>query len=168
MVLCLRAAVYDNHASAGIDSCFCEDLQKQRLWDVVGAGARDEEAARLQQLQGTQVNLLIAALGGRDAVAILGESRWIQDDHLELAAHLVVLLQNVEGIAFAKIDVGDGIQLLIAPRGCDRSGSHVSGLHVLAVAGYRESEAAVVAEAVEHFAGGIAASGQMILALVEE
>src|SRR5579864_6575914 len=158
MVLCLRAAVYDNHASAGIDSCFCEDLQKQRLWDVVGAGARDKEAARLQQLQGTKVNLLIAALGGRDAVAILCESRWVENHHLELASHLVVLLQDVEGIAFAKSDVGDGIDLLIAARGCNCRGGHVSSLHMLAVAGHRQSEAPVVAEAVEHFAGGIAAS----------
>ncbi len=135
---------------------------------MVGAGARDEEAARLQQLQGAKIDLLVAAMSRGDAIAILGEGRWVQDDHLEFAAHIVVLLQDVEGIAFAKSDVGDGIQFLIAARGCDRGGSHVNGFDVLAVGCDRESEAAVVTEAIEHFAGCVAASGQVVLALVEE
>src|ERR1700746_3632930 len=128
---------------------------------MVRAGARDEESTGLQELQGAKVNLLVAAPGGGDAIAILGEGRWVEDDHLEFAAHVVILLQNVKRIAFAKGDVGDGIQLLISACGSNRRGCHVGRLHMLAVAGYRESEAPVVAEAVEHFAGGIAASGQM-------
>ncbi len=39
---------------------------------------------------------------------------------------------------------------------------------MLTVAGHREREAAVVAEAVQHFARGIAASGEVVLALVKE
>src|SRR5580700_4296872 len=92
MILRLRATIGDNHASAGVDSCVCKDLEKECLGDVIGTGTRDEEAARLQQLQGAKVNLLIASLGCRDTIAMLGESRWVEDHHLEFAAYIVVLL----------------------------------------------------------------------------
>src|SRR5579862_1909130 len=135
---------------------------------MVGAGAGDEEPAGLQELQGAKIDLLVAALSRGDAITILGEGRWVEDHHLEFAAHMVIFLQYVKGIAFAKSDVGDDIQLLISACGSNRSGCHIACLHMLAVAGHRESEAAVVAEAVEHFARSIAPSSQVVLALVKK
>ena len=65
MVLSLRPPLTNNYISPGIVRRLGEDLQEERLSDVVGAGAGDQVAARLQELQCPQVDLLVSAVRGR-------------------------------------------------------------------------------------------------------
>ena len=64
----------DRDGAMRIVGGFGEDLEEQSFGDVVGAGARNEEAAALEYLNGAKVDFLVAAMGGGDAVAVLGES----------------------------------------------------------------------------------------------
>ncbi len=105
MVLSLRSSLDYDYASLSVVGRLREDLEEQRLGDVVGAGASDEVAAGLEKLQGAQVDFFVAALGGGDTVAILGEGGWVEDDHAEAAARFVVFLEQVERVAFAEVNI---------------------------------------------------------------
>ncbi len=56
-----------------------------------------------EKLQGSQIDLLVAAVGGGNAVAVLRKGRRIENDHLEAPARFVVFLQQIEGVAFAEV-----------------------------------------------------------------
>ena len=113
MVLSLRSTLGYGDISLGIVGGLGKDLEEQRLVDVVGAGAGYEVATRLKEFEGAQVDLLVAALRSRDAVSILGKGRRIEDDHPKAAAGLVILLQQVEGVALAEMHIGDSVKLLV-------------------------------------------------------
>ena len=88
---------------AGVVRSLGHDLEKERLGDVVRAGAGDQVSAGLENLQSAQIDFFVSAVGGRDAVAVLGEGRRIEDDHVEAAVDLVVFLEQVEGVASRKL-----------------------------------------------------------------
>ena len=71
-------------------------------------------------------------------------------------------------LPFAEMHVRDAVQLLIAARRLNCGGSHLDAFDVLAAVGNRQRKSALVAEAVEHFAGSVAPRGPVIFALVEK
>src|SRR5579863_1692959 len=135
---------------------------------MVGARAGDQQAARLEQLQRPEIDLLISAMSRRDAVAVLGKSGGIENDHLEAAANLVVLLEDVEGVALAEADVRDRVQVLVALGRLDRGRGHFDALHVLAPIRNSKSKAALVAEAVKNIARRVLPGRPVVFALVEK
>ena len=145
-----------------------EYLQEERLANVVRTGAGQQKAARFQEFQRPQIDLFVAAMRCGDAVAIFRKCRWVQNHHLELSSGLIVLLQNVKCISFAKIHVPGGVEVLVALRRRDGRRRHVNALDVLACVGNRQSEAALIAEAIENFPGCVSPRRAMILALVEK
>ena len=153
---------------ARIVRCFGDDLQEQVFSDMVRAGAGDQVAAGVKELQAAQIDFLVAAAGGGDAGAILCESRRVQNNHVEVAASFVVLLQDVERIGLAEREVGDVVQLLIAAGHFDGCGREIHRLDLLAVRREGEREAAIVREAVEHRAAGIGRGGGAVFALIQE
>ncbi len=105
VVLSLCPPFTDDDISLRVGRRLRQNLKEEGLSDMVGTGAGNEVAARFEQLHRPQVNLLVAALRGRNTVPVLGEGGWIENDRLEASAHFVVLLQQVEGIPFAEVDV---------------------------------------------------------------
>ena len=168
VVLSLRPALHNYDILASVIGSFRQQLQEQWLGDVIGAGAGDQVAARPQELEGAEVDLLVAAAGGRNGVAVLGEGRRVEDNHLETPPGLVVFLEQVEGIAFAKSGIGNRIQLLIPAGGFDSCGRHIDALDVRATVGDCEREASLIAETIEHVSRRIAPRGEMVFALVEK
>ena len=98
------------------------DLKEQRLGDVMGAGAGYEISARAKDFERPEIDFLIAALCCRDAFAVFGESRGVEDYHIEAAIFLIVLLEHVERIGFAKRNMFDAVEFLISPSGDDGGG----------------------------------------------
>ena len=86
----------------------------------------------------------------------------------EAPASLVVFLQHVERVAFAEMYIRDAIELLFRRAASMAAGAMSMHFDMLAAIGNGEREAALVAEAVEHFAGGIAPGGPVIFPLVEK
>ena len=81
---------------------------------MVGAGTGDQGAARPKDLHGAKVDFLVAAVGCGDAVAVLGEGWRIENDHIEAALFVVVMLQQIEGVSLFEGYIRDLIQFLIA------------------------------------------------------
>src|SRR5579862_7490418 len=68
---------------------FGDDLKEEGLANVIRAGAGYQEATGFEQLQGSEVNLFVAAVGGVNAVAVLSKGRRVQDDHVKLPPGLI-------------------------------------------------------------------------------
>ena len=127
-------------------------------------------AARLQQLQGAQIDFLVTAMRGRQAFSVFGKGRRIENDHLEAACRPRHIPSTDRTCNFAEGDVFYRIAgLLISACRFDSCGrSEVYALDVLALVREGQREAALVAEAIENAAGGVAPRGQVVLPLVEE
>jgi hypothetical protein len=105
MILGLGAAFCYCDDFASIIRSLGEKLEKCSLGDVVRAGASDQIPARFDDLHRPEIDFLISALRGRDAIAVLSESGRIEHNHIEAPAHLVIFLKQIEGICLAKSDV---------------------------------------------------------------
>ena len=73
MIARLHALFDDRHCDTGIDRGFEQDLLEHRLIDVVGTTACHQMARGLEQLQGTEVDLLVARERARDGRLVLRE-----------------------------------------------------------------------------------------------
>src|SRR5262245_40688720 len=98
MVARLRALFHDLHGATGVARGVGERLQKQFLADVVRTRAGDQDAARIQQSQRAQVDLLVAAQRRLYSAAVFGEGRRVEDDRVETLARVVVIAQQVEDV----------------------------------------------------------------------
>ena len=105
MILRLGAALRHRDHFAGIIGSLGKNLEEGSLGDVVRAGASDQIPARFDDLHRPEIDFLISALRGRDAIAVLSESGRIEHNHIEAPAHLVIFLKQIEGICLAKSDV---------------------------------------------------------------
>src|ERR1700683_1249282 len=105
MILRLGAALCHCDHFAGIVGSLGENLEEGSLGDVVRAGASDQIPARLDELHGPEVDFLISALRRRDAIAVLSESGRIEHNHIETSADLVIFLEQVKSVCFAKGDI---------------------------------------------------------------
>src|SRR5271165_6981309 len=65
VVLCLASFLENSDAATGVGSGRSQHLQELALADVEGARAGDEDAAGAQHFQRAEVQLFVAAQGGR-------------------------------------------------------------------------------------------------------
>jgi len=110
----LRSPLDDHNGSVRVVGGLGDDLEEQRFGDVVGAGARDKVSARAKDFEGAEIDFLVAALGCRDAFAVFGEGRGIENDHVEAPVFFIVLLEHVERIGLAERHVFDRVKCLIS------------------------------------------------------
>ena len=128
-----------------------EHLYKQLRGHEMAAGGRCEIAAPGQQLQGPQVDLLVAPLGTFHGFPGFGEGRRVQDDKIVRGLSLGgQLRQQVEHIRHQKIHL---LLQAVAPGvgsgHVDGGGGNVHRRHMLRPAqGSIQSEGAGVGEAV--------------------
>ena len=80
MVFSLSANLGQAQGAVSVVGCIGEHFEEIRLADMVGTGARDQYAAGADHLQGTQIQLLVAAEGGLEVALALGEGGRIEDD----------------------------------------------------------------------------------------
>ena len=75
---------------------FLEEIRS----DMAGAGVCQQQAARSQQFQRQQIDVLIAAAGLWQSHLRLGEPWRVQHDHVKTAATVAISPQHLEDIAF--------------------------------------------------------------------
>src|SRR5271163_187215 len=146
MIARLRSPLNHHDVAMSVVRGFGDDLQEQCLGYMVRAGTRDQGAARSEDLHGPKIYFLVAAMSGGNAVAVLGKGRRIENDHVEAALFVVVLLEQIEGISLFEGDIRDLIQFLIAAGGGYCGGREIDRFYARGVAGDAEGESAVVAE----------------------
>src|SRR5262245_45479920 len=163
-----RAEHPDRHA--GIARSGTADLLERARRDVMRAREGRERAARLEQAQRAEIDLLVAARGRVDRILAPGEWRRVEHDESEALARLLEPAQPVEGIAFPDLpSIVHAVQLEVPPRQAERVGRRVEqegvgGAGLQRVTG----EAAREAERVEHAPpGGPPSHERAILGLVE-
>lgn len=168
MVLGLCSSLDDSNRFVGVVGSLGDDLEEKGFGNVVGAGAGEEEAARLENLEGAKIDLLVAAVSSRDAVAILGKGRGVENYGVEATPRIVVFLEEVKCVSLPEVNVRGGVQLLIAFGGLDGSGCHVDGFDAIALVCDGQREPSLITEAVQCLAAGVAARDPVVFALVEE
>ena len=89
----------------------------------------------LKDLHGAKIDFFVAAMGGGDAIAILGEGRRVEDHHVEAALFVVVLLEQIEGVGLFEGDIRDFIQFLIAAGGGDCGRRKIGSFYFFGFAG---------------------------------
>ena len=101
----------------GIPGRLADGLFEEVRVHEVGAGAGDEVAAVSDQLHAAQIDLTVAARGGLDGIAGLGEGGRIEDDDVILLALLDQLGQKSEDVAAQEGDaVLDAVEPRVFPR----------------------------------------------------
>ncbi len=169
MILALGTALEDAQGAVRIEGGFGDQLQHGCLAEVVGAGAGNEDASRLEKAEGAEVDFLIGADGRFEAAFILREGRGVKHDYGELAAGAGVAGEEIEDIGLLPLDIGDAIGGAVGARGEERGGGGIDGFHALAFGGEVEGEAAGGGKTIERFAAaGIVGGGLVVLALVEK
>jgi len=156
----------DGDAAAGVErggeDHFLEEVERH----VAAAGEGHHQAARLEQLHGEEVDVLVAARGAIDLAARLGKRGGVADDEVEA---LVRLADVLEGVGDDEAGL-EAVQLVVGARRLDGRRGDVDVLHRRRAARRRvDAERAAVGEEVQRAAAaGQRASERAIVALVEE
>ena len=87
---------------------------------MIRASASDEYAARIQQLQGAQVDFLVTARGWFDSRSTFSKRRRIKDNRVKLLSRRFELPQCVEDVRFTKLNIIEIVQFSILLRGGNR------------------------------------------------
>src|SRR5437773_5899159 len=109
----LPALLDDGHRRGRVGGRRGQDLLEVGLVDMIGARAGDQAAARLEQLEGAEVDLLVPAHGLLDRVLALGEGGRVEDHGVEALAAVVQIPQEVEDVGLASGDVREPVALRI-------------------------------------------------------
>ena len=99
MVGGLGQALDDLGRAVGVDARAEDDLLEEVGADQAGAGEGGEDAVRVEELEGEQVDVLVAARRARHLVGAVRELRRVEDDHVETLLALAVLAQHLEDVA---------------------------------------------------------------------
>lgn len=154
---------------ARIDRGVGDGLMEVLGSDMVGAGKGDKDAAGLEDLEGAEVNLFVAADGVLHALLGAGEGGRIEDDEVEPAVFFGGdLLEVVEAVGGDEVDLesgGGGILAGLFDGGLtDIDGSDGLGSGEGAGLG----KAGLIGEAIEHVAAlGESGDVAVVLELVE-
>jgi len=130
-----------------------DHLLKERRIHAAGAGKGEQCAARAQQLDGQQVDVLVGPRGVRHVLPRGGKPGRVEDDQVEGAAPVAVLAQHLKDIA---LDAGVGrasqaLQGQVAAGQRQRVGRAVQALdRPRARRGRIDAERAAVGKGVEH------------------
>ena len=98
VIASLRPLLDERHVGAGVRGRLGDDVEEHGFGDVVGAAAGHQEAARFEQLERAQVDLLVAGQRLADRRLVLGERRRIEHDRLEARGDAFELAQLVEDV----------------------------------------------------------------------
>src|SRR5689334_23401373 len=82
MVAALHPFLDDGDVRLSVDARLVHDLGERRLVDVVRAAAGDERAAGIQQLQGAEVDLLVARRGVGNRGLVFRDRRRFEHDRV--------------------------------------------------------------------------------------
>src|SRR3989338_7703496 len=96
----------DLRVHPGIECGTGDDLLEQVFADAAGAGVGGEQAARPEQLEGEQVDVLVAARGFFGERGGGGELGRVEDDEIEGAALVAQFAQRLEYIRFLPFGAG--------------------------------------------------------------
>src|SRR5579864_4965213 len=134
---------------------------------MVGTGAGDERTAGAKHLEGAQIEFFVAAKGSVEVALALGEGWRVQNDSVVLVAGRGVVSQQVESVSFNPFDLAliQGSILLGDFQG--RAGTVYAG-DFRTARRQMEGKAALIAEHIQGFAGGVLSSRGVVFALVEE
>src|ERR1022692_720957 len=105
MVFCLSADLGQTQGSMSITGSVGEHFEKVRKADMVGAGARNQNPAGAEHLQGAEVEFFVAAEGGIEIALGFGEGGRIENDGVIALAGGGVVLEEVEGVGFDPFDI---------------------------------------------------------------
>jgi len=133
-------------SAPGVHRGIADGIKEAFSRDVMRTGPGGEDAARFEEFQGAEMDLLVAAEGVAKVLLAAGEGRRIEDDEVET---IFARLEEVEGIGFDGWEV-ELVEAGIGMDGHDGVGGDVdAGDGGCPGAGARQSESALVAEAVE-------------------
>ena len=90
----------DLRIHAGIERGAGDDLLEQVFADTAGAGVGGEQAARPEQFEGEQVDVLLAARGLFGERGGGGELGRVEDDEVEAAPLVAQFAQRLEHVCF--------------------------------------------------------------------
>ena len=90
----------------GVGGSFVQHALETGTLDVVRTGERHQHATWTQQLEGSQVNLLVPAEGLGQGVATVREGGRIEDDQIKLLRASLPLAQAIKDIAGLKSTAG--------------------------------------------------------------
>ncbi len=164
--------MHDARSAAGVEGGAGDDLLEQFEADAAGAGVGHHQAARGEQLEALQVDVLVGAAGGVGVARAGGEFGRVEDDDVEGFAEVLEAAQFIEDVGADPGRAG-GVELRVEG---EVGGGGVEGrlgaVHRDHFAGATseglQREASGVAEAVEHaLASGELAQQGAVVALVE-
>src|ERR1700722_9891810 len=92
VVFGLAANLDQAQTAVGVEGSRGQHLQEVERVDVIGAGARDEDAAGAKHLEGTEVELFVAAQGGVKIALGFGERGRVEHDGVVAAVGSGVVL----------------------------------------------------------------------------
>ena len=122
-----------------------------------------------QYLECAQVDFFVASPGGRNAFAVFGECRRVENDHVESAPYFIAFFEHIKCICFAKSDCGDSVAFFVAAAGFARPSAIDQWLRrARCGVGHAQGETTLIREAIEHLAAGIGASGAAIFPLIQK
>ena len=152
MVARLRELVQDAHAASALGRCREDGVAEVHLVDHLRAGEGEEDAARLDFLEGLGVELGVAAQGIAQGILVLGKGRRVEDNEVVLVAHTVEVLESIFGIGLVTGIAGE-VELDVLVSEVDGFGRAVDRMHQTGTTAHGvEREAAGIAEHVEHAA----------------
>jgi len=95
--------MHDLRIYAGIECSAGDDLLEQVLADAAGAGVGGKQAARPEQFEAEQVDVLVAARGLFGERGGGGELGRVEDDEVKEAALVAQFAQRLEYVGFAPL-----------------------------------------------------------------
>jgi hypothetical protein len=167
MIFCLPTVFQKTKIPVDIAGGISHYLEECRRAYVIRTGAGDKNASRAEQLEGAQVELLVATEGGIELAAALSESWRIEHYDVILRTLSGIIAQQIERISFDPLDfalIQSGILVghLQGWTGAIDTGNRIT------VRGEVEREASVIAKDVESFAASILCGSGIVFALIQE
>src|SRR5580658_5362394 len=102
MILRLCAALQHAQGATGVEGSFSHDLQQHGFTYMMRTGAGYKNTSGAEQAECAKVDVFISADGAIDLLAGPGESRWIEDHHIEASARRGITGENFERVGLAK------------------------------------------------------------------
>ena len=168
MISPLHALLDHAYINSRIERRIENDLRKGGFVDVIRAAARDEESARLEELQRPQVDFLVAGERLRNRAFALGKRRRIEHDGVEPFAHPFERTQLVEHIRRPHAHIRQAVTLCVP---CEQRRGLLGNVECRQLRHMRrqlQGKTTGVAEAVERSAAHVLSCGDPVFALIEK
>src|SRR5215470_1088253 len=167
MVFGLPTVFQQAKISVDIAAGISDYLEEGGRANVVGAGTGYKDPARLEQLEGADVQFLVAAEGGGELAAGLGECWRIENDDVISRTLGGVVAKQIEGIGFNPLDLAMVQSGILVGNFEGRAGTVNTGYR-RTVGRKVEGKSSVIAKDVERIAPGILGGGGVVFTLIEK